>query len=91
MGEKEDVLKLNIWGRRPIFLRLADEEPFFSLKLVYDGHDTLVSVVLNGKSMELFDIFNPDGSKTGIVRERVVAHREGSLHVTVHMWIVRPE
>ena len=60
------------------------------LKLVYDGHDTLVSAVLNGKPMELFDILNPDGSKTGIVRERVVAHREGSLHATVHMWIVRP-
>ena len=69
---------------------LAEEEPFFSLKLVYDGHDTLVSAVLNGKPMELFDILNPDGSKTGIVRERVVAHREGSLHATVHMWIVRP-
>ena len=59
--KKEDVLKLNIWEGDRIFLRLlADEEPFFSLKLVYDGHDTLV------------------------------AHREGSLHATVHMWIVRP-
>lgn len=89
--KKEDVLKLNIWEGDRIFLRLlADEEPFFSLKLVYDGHDTLVSAVLNGEPMELFDILNPDGSKTGIVRERVVAHREGSLHATVHMWIVRP-
>ena len=88
--KKEDVLKLNIWEGDRIFLRLlADEEPFFSLKLVYDGHDTLVSAVLNGNPMELFDILNPDGSKTGIVRERVVAHREGSLHATVHMWIVR--
>ena len=83
--KKEDVLKLNIWEGDRIFLRLlADEEPFFSLKLVYDGHDTLVSAVLNGEPMELFDILNPDGSKTGIVRERVVAHREGSLHATVH-------
>ena len=47
--KKEDVLKLNIWEGDRIFLRLlADEEPFFSLKLVYDGHDTLVSAVLNG-------------------------------------------
>lgn len=69
--KKEDVLKLNIWEGDRIFLRLlADEEPFFSLKLVYDGHDTLVSAVLNGEPMELFDILNPDGSKTGIVRER---------------------
>ena len=61
--KKEDVLKLNIWEGDRIFLRLlADEEPFFSLKLVYDGHDTLVSAVLNGEPMELFDILNPDGS-----------------------------
>ena len=53
--KKEDVLKLNIWEGDRIFLRLlADEEPFFSLKLVYDGHDTLVSAVLNGKPMGLF-------------------------------------
>ena len=53
MGEKEDVLKLNIWEGDRIFYGFADEEPFFSLKLVYDGHDTLVSAVLNGKPMEL--------------------------------------
>ena len=40
--------------------------------------------------MELFDVINPDGSKTGVVKERGVAHREGALHATVHTWIVRP-
>ena len=39
--------------------------------------------------MELFDILNEDGSKTGVVKERGVAHREGALHGTVHIWIVR--
>ncbi len=68
---------------------MDEEEEFFSLKLVYDGHDKLVSAALNGKPMELFDILNPDGSKTGIVRERGVAHREGSLHATAHIWVVR--
>ena len=88
--KKEDVLKLNIWEGDKIFFRLMDEEEeFFSLKLVYDGHDKLVSAALNGKPMELFDILNPDGSKTGIVRERGVAHREGSLHATAHIWVVR--
>lgn len=88
--EIDDVWNLNIWEGDKIFFRLMDEDyPFFSLKLVYDGHDKLVSAVLNGKPMELFDILNMDGTKTGIVRERGVAHREGSLHATVHMWIVR--
>ena len=87
----DEVWKLNIWEGDKIFFRLLDErEDFFSLKLVYDGHDRLVSAALDGQPMELFDILNPDGSKSGIVRERGVAHREGSLHGTVHMWIVRP-
>ena len=86
----EDVWKLNIWEGDKIFFRLLDErEDFFSLKLVYDGHDRLVSASLDGKPMELFDVLNPDGTKTGLVRERGVVHREGSLHATVHMWILR--
>lgn len=86
----EEVWGLNIWEGDKIFFRLLDErDEFFSLKLVYDGQDRLVSAALDGEPMELFDILNPDGSKTGIVRERGVAHREGSLHATVHTWIVR--
>ncbi len=86
----EDVWSLNIWEGDKIFFRLMDErKEFFSLKLVYDGHDKLVSAVLDGKPMELLDILNEDGTKTGIRRERGVAHREGSLHATVHTWIIR--
>lgn len=87
----DDVWNLNIWEGDKIFFRLIDEEyDFFSLKLVYNGHDKLVSALLNGEPMELFDILNIDGTRTGLVRERGVAHREGSLHGTVHMWVVRP-
>lgn len=87
----EKVWSLNIWEGDKIFFRLIDENyDFFSLKLVYNGQDRLVSAILNGEPMELFDILNEDGSKSGLVRERGVAHREGSLHATVHMWIVRP-
>ena len=86
----DDVWNLNIWEGDKIFFRLLDEnQDFFSLKLVYNGHDRLVSAALNGKPMELFDILNENGSKSGVVRERGVAHREGSLHATVHMWVVR--
>ena len=39
---KEDVAKLPIWEGDKIFLKLlAEDAPFFSLKLVYEG-DTLV-------------------------------------------------
>ena len=87
---KDRVPELNLWEGDRIFFRLLDErKEFFSLKLVYNKQDILQQVVLDGKELELFDILNEDGSKTGIVKERGVAHREGALHGTVHIWIVR--
>ena len=84
----EDVWKLNLWEGDKIFFRLMDEgQDFFSLKLVYNGHNTLESAALNGAPMELVDVLNEDGAKTGIVRECGVAHREGSLHAAVHVWV----
>ena len=86
----DDVPKLNIWAGDKIFFRLlAENAPFFSLKLVYDGHDKLVSASLNGQEMELFDLLGEDGKPTGVVQERGVVHWEGSLHGTVHIWIPR--
>ena len=50
--KKSELLKLKLWEGDKIFLRLLDsDEPFFSLKLKYEG-DTLVLVVLNGKRLE---------------------------------------
>lgn len=89
--DKSEVLKLNLWEGDKIFFRLLNEEKnFFSLKLVYNTDDVLEYAALNGKEMELFDILDEDGNKTGIVRERGVAHRDGSIHGTVHIWVVRP-
>ncbi len=50
----KEVYNLNIWEGDKIFFRLLEErEDFFSLKLVYDGGDKLVSVSLDGKEMEI--------------------------------------
>ena len=50
------VWKLNIWEGDKIFFRLIEEDSdFFSLKLVYDGHDKLVEAALNGEPMQLTD------------------------------------
>jgi len=88
--DKEEVLSLNIWEGDKIFFRLMQEDvPFFSLKLVYDGGNKLVGAVLNGKPLELLDVLDSKGRPTGIVRERGVAHRDGSPHPTSHIWIVR--
>lgn len=88
--DKEQVLKLNIWEGDKIFFRLLEEsDDFFSLKLVYDGCGRLLSASLNGCPMELFDVRTETGEKTGIVRERGVAHRDGSPHGTAHIWVVR--
>lgn len=48
----EKIGELNLWEGDKIFLRLlAEDVPFFSLKLVYDGHGGLVDAVLNGKRL----------------------------------------
>ena len=39
---------------------------------------------------EWFDILNEDGTLSGIKKERELVHRDGDLHGTVHIWIVRP-
>jgi 8-oxo-dGTP diphosphatase len=49
--EKEKIYSLPIWEGDKIFLKLLDtNEPFFSLKLVYDG-DTLTNAILNNKEI----------------------------------------
>jgi len=86
----EKVWKLNLWEGDKIFFRLLDEqEPFFSLKLVYNLQGQLEQAALNGKEMELFDVIDQNGAKTGIKKERGVVHREGALHATSHIWIAR--
>lgn len=51
---KEQVYDLNLWEGDKIFLKLLEEKrPFFSLKLVYDGGDTLIEAVLDGKVLNL--------------------------------------
>ena len=49
---KSELMKLTLWEGDRIFLRLLDSnEPFFSLKLSYDG-DELISVKLNGRHIQ---------------------------------------
>lgn len=88
--DKEEVWKLNLWEGDKIFFRLLDDEiPFFSLKLVYREDGSLEQAVLNGKTMEMFDIIDEQGERTGVIKERGVVHREGALHATAHIWIAQ--
>ena len=51
--DKAQISALNIWEGDRIFLQLlAQEHPFFSLKLIYEG-DRLVEAKLDGVSMDL--------------------------------------
>jgi 8-oxo-dGTP diphosphatase len=50
--QKEGLDQLNLWEGDRIFLKLlAEDAPFFSLKLCYEG-DTLVTAVLDGRELE---------------------------------------
>ena len=87
--KKAEVTKLKLWEGDKIFLKLiAEEAPFFSLKLMYQG-DVLKEAVLDGKPLELFDICDTDGNPTGETTERSVAHTLGTVHRTAHTWVVR--
>ena len=86
---KSRVADLNLWEGDKIFLQLlAEDAPFFSLKLRYEG-DTLREAVLDGKPMELLDVCDAKGNVTGLVSARMVAHAAGLMHRTVHIWVVR--
>ena len=86
----DQVWKLNIWAGDKIFFRLLDEEePFFSLKLVYTEDGRLIRAQKNGAEMELFDLLDEQGNLTGEIQERGVVHREGFRHRTVHTWVYR--
>lgn len=88
--DKKDIPALELWEGDKIFFRLLDmEREFFSLKLVYNRSDVLQYAALDGEPLELFDEIREDGSRTGVVKERGVVHEDGSLHPTVHTWIVR--
>jgi 8-oxo-dGTP diphosphatase len=39
--------------------------------------------------MEYIDLRNEDGSLTGEVKERSLIHRDGDLHGTSHVWLIR--
>ena len=50
----DQVETLNIWEGDKIFFRLlAQDRPFFSLKLVYDGNGRLLSAALDGSPLAL--------------------------------------
>ena len=88
--DKKDIPALELWEGDKIFFRLLDmEREFFSLKLVYNRSDVLQYAARDGEPLELFDEIREDGSRTGVVKERGVVHEDGSLHPTVHTWIVR--
>lgn len=49
--KKSRLMELTLWEGDKIFLRLLEDgEPFFSLKLSYDG-DELISAKLNGRNI----------------------------------------
>ena len=51
--KREEILSLPLWEGDKVFLRLlAEEHPFFSLKLRYRG-DVLVEAVLDGKPLSI--------------------------------------
>ncbi|HSP35887.1 MAG TPA: NUDIX domain-containing protein [Thermoanaerobaculia bacterium] len=38
--------------------------------------------------MELIDVLTSDGAPTGITKPKALAHRDGDLHRSVHVWLI---
>ena len=88
--DKKRIDSLNLWdGDRLFFDLLQRKTPFFSLKLCYGRDGTWNRAVLNGQELELLDLCREDGTPTGRVKERSMVHRDGDLHRTVHIWVIR--
>lgn len=88
--EKNKIGSLNLWDGDLLFFDLLWRDvPFFSLKLCYRKDGAWYQAVLNGEELELFDLCGEDGMPAGHVKERSMVHRDGDLHRTVHMWVVR--
>ena len=88
--KKEEVLNLNLWEGDRIFFDLLNEgAPFFSLKLRYEG-DQLKEACLNGEELELLDELDENGAPTGRVGARYLMHKDGTIHATSHVWLIRP-
>lgn len=94
---KTAVNDLELWeGDKVFFQLMAQNHPFFSLKLGYEKDD-LKECVLDGKALdwkaflasEYLDIVGEDGEPTGMCEERSRVHAQGDLHRTSHVWIVR--
>ncbi len=87
---KEKISQLPLWEGDLIFFELLkDELPFFSLKLQYQG-ESLAAASLNGVPLELLEERDLEGNGTGKIRARFMVHREGTLHGTSHVWVIRP-
>lgn len=87
---KDKIWDLELWEGDKIFFRLFEEDADFeNMLLAYDENDQLCAAELEGEPLELIDVANEDGSLSGVVQERNVVHKLGTLHRTVHMWILR--
>ncbi len=47
------------------------------------------ALIGDGFEMEIVDVCNEDGLPTGETVSRDIAHRDGILHRTAHVWVVR--
>ncbi len=89
--DKDKIFDLHLWDGDRIFLKyLVTGRRFDEMILTYRG-ERLCSCTVDGKEVELFDVFNEDGSPAGYVASRDYVHWKGLWHTTNHIWIVRTD
>ena len=61
--------------------------------LLQEEHIRMMGYIKQRKeaTMEQLEIINKDGSGTGIYKDRNAVHRDGDLHASSHVWVVRDD
>lgn len=89
--DKSEIFNLNLWDGDRIFLTyLTEGAPFFDMVLNYTC-ERLCQCIVDGRELELFDIYNEDGTPANYVAERDFAHQNALWHSTARIWAVRPK
>ncbi len=87
--DKSEIFNLNLWDGDRIFLKyLIDDAPPFDMTLNYSG-ERLRECIVDGRELELLDIYKEDGTPAGYVAERSFAHQNALWHATAHIWVIR--
>ncbi len=84
----EDKLKQLFYSQKQTLIKFLEHGAISRAQYEKSLHD--LSEIM-GLDMECLDVVTEDGRPTGEVVSRDEAHKNGILHRTAHVWVIRPK